>query len=250
MKQLGTRLAVKVLAFLLALGTGVGGVWASLFIFSQWDTLWTGVGYYSSNSCFQNMSIWYNQVAELARLLQYQDWDAKLSYLDEQRLSGLEYKLDNSRTNFRFSIRRNDTGTLIYANGSSEIPMDQQVHAVSREAMAPRVTVFPPMEQVKASSLRTVSVVMMASAASPEPSGDRAAAASGMPFPMAAMFSSWPMTPVEATTKSLAFRPVAWAASWHISSACSWLLGAQALALPEFTTTAWASPFSRWSMVT
>ena len=112
-------------------------------------------------------------------------------------------------------------------------------------AMAPRVTVLPPMEQVKASSFFTVSVVMMALAAASEPSLDRAAAAWGRPFPMASMFSSWPITPVEATTKSSGFRPVARAARTHISSACSWLLGAQALALPELATMAWASPFSR-----
>lgn len=136
MKQLGTRLAVRVLAFLLALGTGVGGVWASLFIFSQWDTLWTGVGYYSSNSCFQNMNIWYNQVVELAHLLQYQEWDAKLSYLDEQRLADLEYKLDDTRTNFRFSIRRNDTGTLVYTNLEDGASMEGSVHTVYRDSIS------------------------------------------------------------------------------------------------------------------
>ena len=46
MKALKTNFAVKVIAFLLALATGVGGFWASLFILSQWDTLWTGTGYY------------------------------------------------------------------------------------------------------------------------------------------------------------------------------------------------------------
>ena len=79
MKQLACRLAVKVIAFLLALGTGVGGVWASLFILSQWDTLWTGVGYYSSNSCYQYMEIRFHQVSELARLPQYQNGEARLS---------------------------------------------------------------------------------------------------------------------------------------------------------------------------
>ena len=64
------------------------------------------------------------------------------------------------------------------------------------------------------------------------------------------MFSSCPMTPVEATTKSEGLSPVARAARAHISSACSWLLGAQALAFPELATMAWASPFSRWSIVT
>ncbi len=80
-------------------------------------------------------------------------------------------------------------------------------------AMAPMVTVLPPMVQVTAISFFTVSVVMMAWAASSEPSSDSAAAAAGSPRSMAAMFSSWPITPVEATTKSPGFRPVAAAAS-------------------------------------
>ena len=136
MKQLGTRMAVRVAVFLLALGTGVGGVWASLFILSQWDTLWTGVGYYSSNSCYQYMDARYSQVEELARLLQYQNWDAKLSYLDEQRLSDLEYDLDSSRTNFRFSIRRNDTGALIYTNLEDGATVESSVHTVLRNSIS------------------------------------------------------------------------------------------------------------------
>ena len=67
---------------------------------------------------------------------------------------------------------------------------------------------------------------------------------------MAAMFRVWPITPVEATTKSAAFSPVAAAARAHISSAFSWLMGQQALALPELAMMPWATPFSRWSMVT
>ena len=67
---------------------------------------------------------------------------------------------------------------------------------------------------------------------------------------MATMFRGCPMTPVEATAKSSGFRPVAWAASWHMASAFSWLWGQQALALPLFATTPQATPFSRWSMVT
>ena len=42
MKTLKTNLAVKLAAFFLAIATGAGGFWASLFILSQWDTLWTG----------------------------------------------------------------------------------------------------------------------------------------------------------------------------------------------------------------
>ena len=71
-----------------------------------------------------------------------------------------------------------------------------------------------------------------------------------MPWAMASMFSSWPMTPVEATTKSAGARPVARAASRAISSAYSWLMGQQALALPLLAATPQAVPSSRCSMVT
>ena len=76
-------------------------------------------------------------------------------------------------------------------------------------AMAPMVTVFPPMFTERAASFFTVSVVITALAAASEPSALRFSTRVGTPCSMAAMFSSWPMTPVEATTKSVGFRPVA-----------------------------------------
>ena len=78
----------------------------------------------------------------------------------------------------------------------------------------------------------------------------RPAAAVGMPASMAAMLMVWPMTPVEATTKSAGARPVARAASRAISSAYSWLMGQQALALPLLAATPQAVPSSRCSIVT
>ena len=135
MKKLGTRLVVKAIAFLLALGTGVGGFWATLFILSQWDTLWTGVGYYSSNACSQYMSNCMVPVEELARLLQYQAWEAPLSYLDQQRLSDLEYALDSERTNFCFTIRRNDSGALVYSNLEDGQTVESSVHTVLRDSI-------------------------------------------------------------------------------------------------------------------
>ena len=135
MGKLGKRLAVKVIAFFLALGTGVGGFWATLFILSQWDTLWTGVGYYSSNSCNQYMDARLTQVEELGRLLQYQAWEAPLSYLDQQRLSELEQALDSERTNFCFTIRRNDSGALIYSNLADGRTVEGSVHTVLRNSI-------------------------------------------------------------------------------------------------------------------
>ena len=117
-------------------------------------------------------------------------------------------------------------------------------------AMAPILTSFPPRLRETATSLGTESVVMMAVAAPPEPSRDRAAAALGTPVWTAWMLMVWPMMPLEATAKSSASRPVAWAAKRHMASAFSWLMGQQALALPLLATMPQATPFSRWSMVT
>ena len=136
MKRLFGKLAVKALLFLLALGTGAGGFWATLFILSQWDTLWTGVGYYSSNSCDQAMDNRCLQAQELARLLQYQAWDAPLSYLDHQRISDLNYALDGERTNFRFSVRHNDTGALLCTNLDEGAVIESSVHTVTRGSLS------------------------------------------------------------------------------------------------------------------
>ena len=118
-------------------------------------------------------------------------------------------------------------------------------------AMAPMVTVLPPMGTITALSFFSVSVVIMARAASSEPpSLFICSARMGTPCSMAAMLRVWPMTPVEATTKSVGFSPVAAAAAAHIFSAFSCPSGAQALALPEFAITPRATPSSRCSMVT
>lgn len=147
MKALKTNFAVKVIAFLLALATGVGGFWASLFILSQWDTLWTGTGYYTSNSYYQDLNNRFYQAQELAWLLQQKEWSSgSLLYLDQRRLEELQGLLSPEQTNFRLAVRRNDTGTLLYTNGDANLPLDEQVHAVERQAVTitmSRDLVFP-----------------------------------------------------------------------------------------------------------
>ena len=138
MRQFRTRFAAKAAAFLLALVVGTGGFWASLFILSQWDTLWTGSGYYTSNSYYQDRENRFIQARELAYLIQYKEWGGNtLPYLDQQRLEDLQDVLSPANTNFRFAIRRNDTGALIYTNGSTDRVMEEQVYAVEREAVYP-----------------------------------------------------------------------------------------------------------------
>ena len=136
MKALRTNPAVKLAAFLLAIAAGAGGFWASLFILSQWDTLWTGTGYYTSNSYYQDLSNRFDQARELTWLIQGKEWnDGSLPYLDQQRLEELQEVLAPEQTNFRFAIRRNDTGVLLYTNGNPNQALDSQVHSVVREAV-------------------------------------------------------------------------------------------------------------------
>ena len=138
MRQFRTRFAAKAAAFLLALVVGTGGFWASLFILSQWDTLWTGTGYYTSNSYYQDLDNRFAQAQELAYLIQYKEWEGgKLPYLEQQRLESLQDLLSPDSTNFRFAVRRNDTGALIYTNGSAEQVMEEQVYGVNLSAVYP-----------------------------------------------------------------------------------------------------------------
>ena len=153
MKTLKTNLAVKLAAFFLAIATGAGGFWASLFILSQWDTLWTGTGYYTSNSYYQDVSNRFYQANELAWLLQQKEWsDGSLPYLDQQRMEELQELLSPEQTNFRFAIRRNDTGTLLYTNGDANLPLNEQVHTVERQAVTitmGREAFYPTGQQPK-----------------------------------------------------------------------------------------------------
>lgn len=73
---------------------------------------------------------------ELARLLQNQEWNGALPYLDQRRLDMLEEALSPERTNFRFAIRRNDTGTLVYSNLEGAASLDESVHAVEQEELS------------------------------------------------------------------------------------------------------------------
>ena len=117
-------------------------------------------------------------------------------------------------------------------------------------AMPPMWQVLPPTVNSTAISFLTVSVVMMPTAAASPPSVDRPATSSSMPPAMGSRFRGWPMTPVEATTTSVALTPVALATSSHMASAISMPLALQVLALPELQMTAWAMPSAMLFLVT
>ena len=107
--------------------------------------------------------------------------------------------------------------------------------------MPPKVTVFPLISKVTAISFSTVSVVMMALAASVPPSRvwDFAAASFRMPSVILSTGICLPMTPVEATRTDSAGMPSSSAAHLHSASQqSSPSFPVQALAMPELATTA------------
>ena len=116
--------------------------------------------------------------------------------------------------------------------------------------MPPTFTVLPPISTSAAASLGRVSVVMMAVAAAWEPWALKDFTSSGMPAWMGSMGSTWPMTPVEATTTSWGSMPRAWAAKSHMAWAFSTPSALQVLALPELQMTALAAPSAMFFWVT
>ena len=109
--------------------------------------------------------------------------------------------------------------------------------------MPPRVTVFPLISNVTAISLGTVSVVMMALAASMPACRPSAfvSASFRMPAFNLSRGSCMPMTPVDATSTESpgipSSSPAQSASARQQSIPC---FPVQALAMPELTTTAWA----------
>nr|WP_317324850.1 HAMP domain-containing sensor histidine kinase [uncultured Flavonifractor sp.] len=136
MKWIRSNFVLKLAAFLLALVVGTGGFWASTFILYQWDTLWLSSGYYDSVDYHADLYNRLNQLQEMARLLQVKEWDGSLPYLDQRRLDTLEESLSPERTNFRYTIRRNEGGTLISSNLEGAATLDGSVHTVEQSEMS------------------------------------------------------------------------------------------------------------------
>src|SRR5680860_1557685 len=120
-------------------------------------------------------------------------------------------------------------------------------------AMPPTVYSTPSAEPVATATLRTVSVVRMASAAASAlaPSGPSWATRPGMPASSGAIGNGIPISPVEHTRTSAGSTPRPAAVRSHIRRASALPAGpVAALALPELSTTAAAWPSWRCSRVT
>ena len=119
-------------------------------------------------------------------------------------------------------------------------------------AIPPRRHVFPPKEKETATSFFTVSVVIIAAAASPWFFGDKPSTSCPMCSAIGAIGSDCPITPVEATMTSSGVIRSCCAVSSHICHAFSSPSALHVLAFLLFTMTACAFPpvASRFFFVT
>ena len=118
--------------------------------------------------------------------------------------------------------------------------------------MPPSLHVLPPRVKRTATSLATVSVVMIASAACVPPAGVAASASASLPMPAAkgSRVMGWPITPVDATMTSPAFTPVYCSTRAHMPSAISTPFALQVFAFPLLQMMACAVPFATCALVT
>ena len=117
-------------------------------------------------------------------------------------------------------------------------------------AIAPMRQVFPPSSNSQANSFFTVSVVMIASAASELPSALSALTSAGIAASMGSMGRICPITPVEATMTSFSSMPESRMTRRHICSAFCTPSALQVLALPLLQTIARAKPSAICALVT
>ena len=122
MKRFRTSLAAKTAAVLLALAVGAGGFWSTVFILYQWDTLWLGSGYYDSNDYYSDLYNRSSQVHELARLLQNQEWNGALPYLDQ--LYGAALRMTRNRADAEDLVQIG-IGICIYSQNRSLLLLAQ-----------------------------------------------------------------------------------------------------------------------------
>ncbi|MEA4955871.1 MAG: HAMP domain-containing sensor histidine kinase [Pseudoflavonifractor sp.] len=113
---------VKVLAILLAVVCGVGAFLGWAYCGVHWETLFDNGDYTCSAAYSQAMS---EKYATLHRLLDYEhaiSLSGGLNYLDQKEHDTLAASLDPSVTNFRYVVRDNSTGDILFSsNGKNSL---------------------------------------------------------------------------------------------------------------------------------
>ena len=107
-----TNPALRVFAFILCILTASAAFWSMVFSLRYWDEMWTDTDYYSSTSFWEESENMSWQVRRLAELRGRDD----LTYTQRVSLSTVRANLDPGETNYRYELRRDDTGELVESN--------------------------------------------------------------------------------------------------------------------------------------
>ena len=116
--------AVKVLAFLLTVALGTGALCGLFYTIRNWDNLF-GRGYAESADFYETRSSYQSLLLEyLGDVADWATTGEELTYVQEQTLSSLQDQLSAENTNFRFTVRDSQTGTLYFDNTGGQAISD------------------------------------------------------------------------------------------------------------------------------
>ncbi len=118
--DLRDRAMIKAAALLLAIACGVVSVFGWIYSGVNWDTLFDIGDFTYSNAWGQALN---RYDSRLRQRLDY-EWTmrrwGKLSYLEEQSYEAVLHDLDPANTNFRYAVRDNVTGELLFSSGGAD----------------------------------------------------------------------------------------------------------------------------------
>ncbi len=114
------RAVVKALAVLLAIACGVVSAFGWIYCGVNWDSMFEVGDFTYSNTWSQALS---QSIDRLNQRLNYEwaihRWGA-LNYLDQQSYEAVLYGLGTANTNFRYTVRDNATGELLFSSSGED----------------------------------------------------------------------------------------------------------------------------------
>jgi len=114
------RAIVKAVAVLLSIVCGVCAVFGWIYCGINWDSMFE-VGDFTYSAAWGDALS--QSINRLDRRLNYEwakhRWGA-LNYLEQQSYEAVLYDLDPERTNFRYAVRDNATGALLFSSGGED----------------------------------------------------------------------------------------------------------------------------------
>ena len=123
MKRSGGGAARRLMAAVCVV-CGVLAFWSGMLLLSHWDDLWSAGDFYQSGSIVYPFIRCRHCVQEAMELRMTQSWGAEEDYLQHTRLEKLEAGLAAEETNYRFLVRDEASGQVLWGN-TDEAALDQ-----------------------------------------------------------------------------------------------------------------------------